>query len=330
MPILLQFPMGCTRWEKPIKMRLPIGSNQRLTRRRGAVSHARWQLTYKRGCVFHDLTIASLPAAAIMISPWAWMWSLAFTIYVACKWLTWHFEKRVEGESQRMAEYLLTWPGMDVEAFLDSRRTVEKPALAEWLFAAAKLAGGVTILFGILPRLSPERELLIGWLGMIGLVFVLHFGLFHLLSCWWRSRGVDAKPLMDWPILSTSLAEFWGRRWNRAFRDLTFRYLFRPLTRRCGAVWGLMAGFAMSGLVHDAVISIPAGGGYGGPTLFFVVQGIGMLVERSRLGRRVGLGQGIQGWLFTVGCLLLPVALLFHPPFIRNVIVPFLQAIGAV
>lgn len=217
---------------------------------------------------------------------------------------------------------------MDSEAFLHGRSDVVVPTPAEWLFAGTKLVGGIVLLYGVLPLLSPE--LLVGWVGMIGLIFVLHFGLFHLLSCWWRSHGIDAKPLMDWPIVSTSLGEFWGRRWNRAFRDLTFRYLFRPLTKRMGAVWGLMAGFLMSGLVHDAVISIPAGGGYGGPTLFFVIQGIGMLAERSAIGRRVGLGRGVVGWLFTAMCLVLPAGMLFHPPFVRSVMLPFLHVIGAI
>lgn len=269
-------------------------------------------------------------AATIMAAPWAWMWSLAVLIYVACKGLTWHYARRSGVGNKQAAEYLLLWPGMDSEAFLHGRNSVDEPSLSEWLFAAVKMTIGIVLLAGVLPRLSPERELLVGWIGMIGLIFVLHFGLFHLLSCWWRSHGVDAKPLMDWPIVSTSLGEFWGRRWNRAFRDLTFRYLFRPLTQRFGAAWGLMAGFLMSGLVHDVVISIPAGGGYGGPTLFFVGQGLGMLLERSSIGRCVGLGAGVVGWLFTAVCLVLPVGLLFHPPFVRNVILPFLHAIGAV
>lgn len=279
--------------------------------------------------MFNGFDFVNVPAAAIMASPWVGMWSLAVAIYVACKWLTWSFARRSGVDRQRVAEYLLLWPGMDSDAFLNDRDGVVTPTFLEWLFAAAKSAVGVVLLYGVLPQISPERELLVGWIGMIGLIFVLHFGVFHLLSCWWRSYDIDAKPLMDWPILATSLGEFWGRRWNRAFRDLTFRYLFRPLTKRFGTTWGLMAGFLMSGLVHDAVISIPAGAGYGGPTLFFIVQGLGILIERSALGRQVGLGRGAVGWLFTVACLVLPVALLFHPPFVRNVIVPFLHAIGA-
>ena len=125
------------------------------------------------------------------------------------------------------------------------------------------------------------------------------------------------------------LGEFWGRRWNTAFRDLTHRFLFRPLNSRLGPRGAILAGFVFSGLVHDVVISVPAGGGYGGPTLFFGAQAFAMFAERSRAGRAVGLGSGWRGWLFAFLILILPVYLLFHPPFVRNIIVPFMQAFGA-
>tara|TARA_B100000949_G_C13863546_1_gene277596 strand:+ start:42 stop:323 length:282 start_codon:yes stop_codon:yes gene_type:complete len=89
-------------------------------------------------------------------------------------------------------------------------------------------------------------------------------------------------------------------------------------------------GFVFSGLVHDVVISVPAGGGYGRPTLFFLLQGVAMFFERSRVGRSLGLGRGWCGWLFTLVVLLGPVGLLFHRPFVVEVVVPFLEAMGAV
>jgi alginate O-acetyltransferase complex protein AlgI len=134
---------------------------------------------------------------------------------------------------------------------------------------------------------------------------------------------------MDWPIAATSVSDFWGRRWNTAFRDLAHQFAFRPLVRPWGATCALAASFIFSGLVHDLVISVPARGGYGWPTLYFLVQGAAAIVERSRIGIAMGLGSGWRGWLFAMLVLLVPAYGLFHPPFIHAVIVPFLQAIGA-
>ncbi|WP_428305606.1 MBOAT family protein [Lacipirellula sp.] len=280
------------------------------------------------------------PIAFVALAPatwphWACMWGIAFAIYFGAKWLTWRRPVQPRVSAARSFGYLVAWPGLDAVAFLEPRdakscEQVAAPSRGEWSFAAFKLALGATIFFG-LARLAPVVELpyLTGWIGMIGLVLMLHFGLFHLLSCAWRRAGVDAAPLMDWPIAATSMSEFWGRRWNRAFRDLAHRFLFRPLTPRLGAAGAMVAGFAFSGVVHDVVMSWPAAGGYGGPTVFFLIQAAGMLVERSRVGRRCGLGAGWRGWLFAATLLLATSPLLFHPPFVLRVIVPFMHAVGA-
>jgi alginate O-acetyltransferase complex protein AlgI len=173
-----------------------------------------------------------------------------------------------------------------------------------------------------------DAPLLAGWLGMVGCVLALHFGLFHVLSCLWRSAGLGAVPLMDWPIAARSVSEFWGRRWNRAFRDLAHRLAFRPLEPLVGAWGALAAGFLASGLIHELVISVPAEGGYGGPTGYFLLQAAGIAAERSRIGRRLGLRQGLAGRLFAAAVVVGPLGLLFHRPFVLNVFVPFLQALG--
>lgn len=39
---------------------------------------------------------------------------------------------------------------------------------------------------------------------------------------------------------------------------------------------------------------------------------------------------GWRGWLFTMTVLLAPAVLLFHPPFARNVLVPFVEAVAGI
>lgn len=91
-----------------------------------------------------------------------------------------------------------------------------------------------------------------------------------------------------------------------------------------------MAVFLTSGLIHDFVISIPARAGYGLPTLYFLLQGIGVLFERSTVGKKLQLGRGAAGRIFAAVVTVGPLGLLFPPPFIERVVVPMLHAFGAV
>ena len=83
------------------------------------------------------------------------------------------------------------------------------------------------------------------------------------------------------PILSKTLSEFWGKRWNLGFRQLAHDLIFRPLHKRIGVGAASLLVFVVSGLIHDLVISLPARGGYGLPTGYFVLQGVGVSLERS-------------------------------------------------
>ena len=281
------------------------------------------------------LPILVMPVSVLAAVPsdwprWAVMWSLALSIYAGSKWLTW-WNRRVEhARLARHAGYLLAWPGLDADAFLSSRPLPDekRSTRRQWLTAAAQIVLGAALLATAARWLPSGSPLLAGWLGMIGIILVLHFGSFALLSCLWRAQGVDAAPLMNAPLVSQSVSEFWGRRWNTAFRDLAHRFLFRPLSSRLGPRYGLLAGFLFSGLVHDVVISLPAGGGYGGPTLYFLMQAAAICFERSPLGRRLGLGHGWRGRLFAFLALAPAAGLLFHRPFVEQVVVPWIIDIG--
>jgi len=276
--------------------------------------------------------MSGAPFAVVEWPRWAEMWSIALVIYLCCKWLTWQAAAVRNVPVWKHCAYLLAWPGMDAASFLGAGRVARSSICRsiEWTTAIVKLVTGIALLFVVARTIPPHHDYVVGWIGMIGLVLILHFGTLHLLSCWWRGRGIEARALMNRPLASTSLSEFWGRRWNTAFRDLTYRFLFRPCASWFGTSGGVFAGFLFSGLIHDAVISVPARGGYGGPTVFFAIQGAAMVIERSGFGRRIGLGAGFPGRLFALIVLIAPLGLLFHPPFVVGIIVPFMRFLGAI
>ena len=86
--------------------------------------------------------------------------------------------------------------------------------------------------------------------------------------------------------------------------------------------------FVISGLIHDLVISLPARGGYGLPTAYFLIQAAGVMIERTPWAKRLGAGRGFRGWVFTALIVAGPAFWLFHPAFVRNIALPMLHAIG--
>jgi hypothetical protein len=258
------------------------------------------------------------------------MWTLAIAIYAGLKWLSWwKARNRIDHAVWRSAAYLLAWPGMDAESFLASSPGIFRPTYQRWFWAFFKTALGAILLWAVARALPSREPLLRGWVGMLGLILLLHFGSFEVVALLWQRLGVNARPIMSSPLSSTSLSEFWGKRWNLGFRQLAYDLIFRPLHRRWGAGAAGLLVFVASGLIHDLVISVPAQGGYGLPTAYFMLQGLGAATERSTLGKRVGLRNGVRGWLFMAIFTAGPVFLLFHPPFVLHVILPFMEAIRA-
>jgi hypothetical protein len=239
---------------------------------------------------------------------------VALGLFFALKLLTLHGSTR-GANAARIFAYLALWPGMNARTFLGSVR-VPRPEGRELAFALAKLAFGLVLVAWSVTHAFSADPLCMGWIGMLGVIFIFHFGIFHVLSWNWRRAGVDAPPLMRFPAAGRSLSEFWGVRWNTAFSTLARRFVLRPLGRRWGLATAGGAVFLMSGLIHELAISLPARGGWGGPTLYFLIQGAGVVLEK-RTGR--------SGRVWTLLVTALPMPLLFHAPLIVNVVVPLFR-----
>lgn len=142
-----------------------------------------------------------------------------------------------------------------------------------------------------------------------------HQALLSLLAVLvFRDRPSQWSPLLfGTPHLATSLSDFWGKHWHALFRRsfLFLAYapaskLVRPVLGRTAArAAGVLAVFALSGLMHD-LGQLNMGGGLDlkRMTGFFVLQGVGCLLEETFenfTGRKV---RGLLGWVWTMGWLL--------------------------
>jgi predicted DCC family thiol-disulfide oxidoreductase YuxK len=261
---------------------------------------------------------------------WVFMWLFVTAMFAGCKWLTWQRAqtRKHPATTKRTLGYLFTWPGMDAKSFLTGRHN-QQPPLSEWLLATGRFLAGIALLWLAAHATFTTNSIANAWLGMFGLTLLLHFGSFHLVALAWQHVGVPANPLMQSPATASSLAAFWGVRWNTAFNKLVHDLAFRPLARQIGIAWATMGVFAISGIIHELAISFPARGGYGLPLGYFILQGLGVLIERSQTGRALGLAHGFRGWLFMFIFTAAPAYWLFHPTFVQNVILPMLQTIGA-
>ncbi|MCK6473591.1 MAG: membrane bound O-acyl transferase family-domain-containing protein [Planctomycetes bacterium] len=259
------------------------------------------------------------------------MFALAFAILGGLKWLTWRMALRnaAAPSAARSISYLLLWPGLDARAFLGPR-TAPPPEESVWSGAAARTLLGALLLWGATRHVAEISAYAAAWTGMAGAVLLVHFGFFDLLALFWQAAGVQAECLMHEPHRARSLAEFWTKRWNTAFSAAARECCAASARERLGArgAWALV--FALSGLVHEAVISVPACGGWGLPFGYFTLQLIGALLERSKVGRRFGLGRGLRGRIFALAAVILPAPLLFHLPFVERVVLPLLAAMGAI
>lgn len=249
---------------------------------------------------------------------WVVMWLLAGGLFFAGKAA---MLRGADLRGWRLFAFTCLWPGMDPAPF-----RVPQAAVRPGIPHRATLAGPlINVLFGavllwLVTRHLPQ-PLAAGWVGMIGLIFLLHFGVFGLLAWAWNALGIPVVPIMRCPVAATSLGEFWGRRWNLAFRDLAHRLVFTPVCRQFGHAAALWVSFIASCLAHELVISVPAGAGYGLPSVYFLLQALGITLER----------RGLRGrhWFFTHAFTALPACIAFHPPFVERVMTPFFQTIGA-
>lgn len=125
---------------------------------------------------------------------------------------------------------------------------------------------------------------LIRWSAGLLLCYGLMESVHSTLLILHRAVGIQQVRINAYPVVSTTLVEFWGRRWNRVVAGWLRDYAFFPLARRGHPRLGTVAAFAASTALHFWSSWVPLGV-VAGLTMasFFVVHGAALLAER-RIG----------------------------------------------
>ena len=133
-----------------------------------------------------------------------------------------------------------------------------------------------------------------------------------------RAFGSNIPPMHHTPLTARSLAEFWGKDWNRWVQDwlrdvgsVTRRW---PLLMRLGFI------FFISGSFHEIAINLPYwltyGKSYFGTMMaYFLIQGIGLWIAKRFVYRAPIFVQRLYLWI---------VVILPSPLFVNTPILTFL------
>lgn len=196
--------------------------------------------------------------------------------------------RKVSLDLGRWLAFTTTWFGMRVDPF--QQRSKEPRAGFKRLI----VKGALAFLFGLILIVLTKRLWAVGiateptWIVQVALLglfllaisLVLHFGTLTLLAGFWRWRGVPVGVLFNAPFKATSLNEFWGRRWNIAFAEMTAIAVYRPIRGVLGDTAAKRGAYLFSGIAHELAISVPVNAGYGLPAIYFILQAIGAWAEQ--------------------------------------------------
>lgn len=219
--------------------------------------------------------------------------------------------------------FALGWFGMRPVLF-ESFPSQRLPYAAIAIRGLSRIIIGFILVYlsAVIELANASLRLLADLTLLVGISFILHFGILNLSTAYWRWWGVNVKELFRSPYKSRSLNEFWGKRWNMAFSEMTTLIAYRPLKSKLGNTAAMLISFLLSGILHEIAISLPVKTGYGLPLLYFALHGIVMYAEsRSKFVQKI-LANKILSHAWVLGWLILPIHLLFHPAFMEGVLKP--------
>ncbi|XP_010240864.1 PREDICTED: probable long-chain-alcohol O-fatty-acyltransferase 5 [Nelumbo nucifera] len=141
--------------------------------------------------------------------------------------------------------------------------------------------------------------------------------------------GQELEPQSDEPYLSTSLQDFWGRRWNLMVTSILRPTVYDPMRSLSERVFGrkwaslpaVLAAFLVSALMHELIYYYATRAAPTGEvTCFFLLHGVCTALEtvvKNAVKGRLQLHRAISRAL-TLGFVVATAVWLLFPPLVRN------------
>lgn len=191
------------------------------------------------------------------------------------------------------------------------RPEVALGVLARAMLWSAAAAVALWLALFVAPALPLVQRVLLRCASGAAFAYAGVEGALGLFLFVYRSGGLQPPSLHRQPILSTSIAEFWGRRWNRIVGHWLFGTFYRPLAVRGYNLLGIVAAFIASAVLHLyftwAAIGIEPALRM---ALFFVAQ-LPLQILETRLQQARWPGAARRLW--TIGWLTLTSPLFVEP-----------------
>jgi alginate O-acetyltransferase complex protein AlgI len=226
----------------------------------------------------------------------------------------------------RWTIFSLGWAGMRPEVFLKRAAQEKSEAKNSIFYGIGNMIIGLLIVLMIrIFQIHFHFAIPYYFYSVIALVAfsqILHFGLLRISAGVWKILRFPTKPLFKSPYASASLEEFWGRRWNVAFSEMTSIAVFKPVAASTSKITGILAAFIFSGVLHELAISVPVNNGYGFPLLYFFIQGLAIIIENHIDKTGSFLKQPVIARIWTWSWIIVPLPFLFHPDFLEKIILP--------
>jgi MBOAT, membrane-bound O-acyltransferase family len=216
---------------------------------------------------------------------------------VMIKAIDWLAAPRHESDLVRVRLALSFWPAPEIEDVLVPIQNRHRRISTAW----RRLAAGVPCLVAGLAMAAgghfltlPDRSIWLDSLFKCVEIYLLASGSNHLLVAAFATAGYRVTDGFRYPILAHSVLDFWSR-YNVWIHRWLKKHVFEPIgRRRRRPVIGILAVFAVSGLLHEYLMVPVAPDLLGWQFTFSGLHGVGA-IGGTWLGRkyRAKAGRGV-------------------------------------